>query len=263
MREKGPEPLESELAREFEYPEKPALSPAWQLARDIGETIVLTLLMFLVIRLAVQDYQVQGSSMYPTLHDTQFVLVDKLTYDFSAPQRGDVVVFEFPLNHSENYIKRIIGIPGDTVSITADGHVSVNGVLLNEPYVNDLDNEYGPETVALGPNQYFVLGDNRGNSSDSRDWGVVKRSEIIGKATLVYWPLSAMHFLPNEHSIFSSVPAGQLNSAGSNIPLGRASSLPVTPFDSPLLVPLLPVSAGLVATGRRIVRARQRSAARR
>jgi signal peptidase I len=240
-----------DLARDFTYEEKPRISPAWQLAIDIGETLILTVLMFLVIRFAVQDFQVDGTSMLPTLQNNQFVLVDKLTYDFGSPQRGDIIVFEYPLDHTKNYIKRVIGIPGDFVNVDASGKVSVNGDVLNEPYVNDLDNFYGPRSMTLGPNEYYVLGDNRGGSSDSRDWGPVNRSEIIGKASLVYWPAANFHFLPNEHGIFSGVPS-------SNVPLTVPATAnvtllerPVSPLSALVVLGALPTSAALVGQQRR------------
>ena len=206
----------SDIVRDFAYEEKSRISPAWQLAIDIGETIILTVVMFFIIRLAVQNYQVDGTSMLPTLQNNQFVLVDKLTYVFSAPQRGDVIVFIYPNNHTLNYVKRIIGLPGDHVVVAQDGKVSVNGTVINEPYVNDLDNslyydEHSPYLdVTLAPHQYYVLGDNRGGSSDSRDWGPVPQNDIIGKASFVYWPFSAMHFLQNEHPVFASVPSAKI-----------------------------------------------------
>jgi signal peptidase I len=233
--------MASDVSREFEYSEEPKQSTNWQLLRDIGETIVLTLLMFLVIRLAVQDFQVDGYSMVPTLQNTQFVLVDKLSYFFSSPQRGDVIVFEFPGNHSENYVKRVIGIPGDRVDISAAGQVSVNGIPIQEPYVNDLDNAYyGPESRILGPNEYWVLGDNRGASSDSRQWGVVHRYEIIGKASLVYWPISSFHFLPDDHYVFAHVGSG--SSASS--PSGNAPPASGDPVSGTFIF-VIPVMVGV------------------
>ncbi len=255
MRNKGIAPASNEFARDFAYEEKPRLSPTWQLLIDIGETLVLTVLMFLVIRFAVQDFQVDGTSMLPTLQNSQFVLVDKLTYDFSQPQRGDIIVFEYPLDRTKNYIKRIIGLPGDHVEVDEAGKVSVNGTTLNEPYVNDLDNFYGPRSITLGANQYYVLGDNRGGSSDSREWGPVDRSEIIGKATLVYWPFSAFHFLPNEHGIFSQVPQAvgnpspnwDLSAIASAIPPGVRSLYADTQPFSLLVVLGVPALAGATA----------------
>jgi signal peptidase I len=200
--------LASDIAPEFEYEEKQP-SPYWQLIRDVGETIILTLIMFLVIRLAVQDFQVDGVSMVPTLQDRQFVLVDKLSYLFGTPQRGDVIVFEYPRDHTLDYVKRVIGVPGDMINVSADGRISVNGVTLTEPYVSGYSNPYGPEQWTIAADTYFVLGDNRGESSDSRQWGVVHRSEIIGRAAMVYWPLSNAHFLPDEQGVYSSVPPGK------------------------------------------------------
>jgi signal peptidase I len=240
-----------DISRDFAYEEKPRLSPTWQLIIDIGETLILTVVMFMVIRFAVQDFQVEGTSMLPTLQNNQFVLVDKLTYNFSQPQRGDVIVFEYPLDHTKNYIKRVIGLPGDHVTVNAAGIVRVNGKALSEPYVNDLDNFYGDRDVTLGANQYYVLGDNRGGSSDSREWGPVNKSEIIGKATLVYWPFSAFHFLPNEHSVFNGVPSSNTSSTISPLPNTTLQSQLDTPFSALTLFGALPVSAAIVRARKR------------
>jgi signal peptidase I len=241
----------SDLSREFTYDEKPRISPQMQLIIDIGETIVLTIVMFFVIKLAVQDYQVDGTSMVPTLQNYQYVLVDKVTYDFSTPARGDIIVFEYPLDTTKNYIKRIVGIPGDHVYIDDNGQVSVNGVAIKEPYVNDLDNSrYGIRDVVLGPNEYYVLGDNRGGSSDSREWGVVKRNLIIGRATLVYWPLSDVHFLPDGHGSFKSVPNTQ-GVAPTNHPGDAVVLQAFTPMSAFLFVGLTPISAFVVRVGKR------------
>jgi signal peptidase I len=143
--------------------------------------------------------------MMPTLQNHQYILVDKVTYFFGSPHRGDVIVFEYPKDTSEDFVKRIVGVPGDTVQVATNGQVSVNGVAINEPYVNDLGNPYGATTVTLNPNQYFVLGDNRGDSSDSRAWGPVPRNDIIGRAELVYWPLNDIHVLTDWSSVFGSI----------------------------------------------------------
>ena len=232
--------MAGDISREFEYTEKPKQSSNWQLVRDIGETIILTLLMFLVIRLAVQDFQVDGTSMVPTLQTQQFVLVDKLTYFFGNPQRGDVIVFEYPLDHTQNYIKRIIGLPGDHVYISPAGVLSVNGTVLNEPYINDNDNQANGEiSRTLGPNQYFVMGDNRGGSSDSRFWGPVDRSLIIGKASLIYWPFADLHFLPNEHTVFAQI----ANSAHSGVSTGNATPSNTDPLSDTIFIFLMPLAA--------------------
>src|SRR6185312_14983308 len=117
---------------------------------------------FLIARVFVQNYQVDGPSMTPTLLNNEYILVNKVDYDLHTPQRGDVIVFKYPRDTSRDFVKRVIGIPGDTVTVSAEGVVTVDGVTLKEPYTNDLLNIYGPEKVTLGAGQYFVLGDNRG-----------------------------------------------------------------------------------------------------
>ncbi len=210
MQEREGNHISRELLNEFAYEERTHRSPIGQFMRDVGETLLLTLVMFAVIRLAIQNYQVDGTSMLPTLQNQQYVIVDKLTYLFSSPKRGDVIVFEFPLDQTQDYIKRIIGIPGDHINISQNGQVTVNSVALSEPYVNDNLNPYGPESFTVGANQYFVLGDNRGASSDSRDWGLVDKKLILGKAEIVIWPINDFHILPNEHQIFAHIPNGAI-----------------------------------------------------
>jgi len=178
-------------------------------AREIVETIILTLLVFLVLRFAVQNYRVDGQSMEPSLHDQEYILVDKAAYLFHPPERGDIIVFEYPFDPQVDYIKRIIAIPGDTISVVGET-VAVDGVNLNEPYINkdDLFNPFGPiKNLVVKSGEYFVMGDNRGNSSDSREWGFVPRQNIIGKAALTYWPLGENNFglLPNFSSVFAQV----------------------------------------------------------
>jgi signal peptidase I len=134
--------------------------------------------------------------MEPTLHNGEYILVDKLTYRFRSPERGDVVVFVFPEDHSLDYIKRVIGIPGDHVVIK-NKHVYVNGVALNEPYIA-AEPTYAPCTycdVTVPKGQLFVMGDNRNNSSDSHEWGLLPRDNVIGRAWVSYWPLPDLTFL--------------------------------------------------------------------
>ncbi len=182
-----------------------------RLVREVIETGVLTLLMFLVIHSAVQNFNVDGHSMEPNLHDRELILVDKWTYLFHAPTRGDVIVFIAPPQPSDFYVKRIIGLPGDVITIN-NGVPMVNGVSLKEFYVNPTsmgatlgDQPYNKTIVP--PDDYFVLGDNRVGSSDSRTWGFVPRKNIMGRATLVYWPLGQDNdgLLPNVSRVFASV----------------------------------------------------------
>jgi len=190
-------------------PQGKAFERRYRLTREIIETIALTLLMFLVIRFAVQNFRVDGMSMEPTLHNGEYILVDKAAYLFHAPSRGDVIVFEYPLDTSVDYVKRIIAIPGDTISVVGQ-KVTVDGVTLSESYVNASDpfNPFPPiVNRKVGSNEYFVMGDNRGNSSDSRQWGFVPLQNIIGQASFVYWPFNEGNFglLANVTSVFAAI----------------------------------------------------------
>lgn len=173
------------------------------LAREIIETLALTLIIFLVIHFTVQNYMVEGTSMQPSLNNNQFVLVNKLAYLFHAPERGDVIVFHWPRDTTKDLIKRVIGLPGDTIVITRET-VQVNGVVLKEPYIRTTVNPNGQRLV-VPPNDYFVLGDNRPVSDDSRDWGYVPKSYIIGKAVLVYWPVNNWQIINTYSPVFSAI----------------------------------------------------------
>ena len=198
----------------------------YRLVREVIETIVLTILMFLVIRLAVQNFNIEGMSMEPTLHDKELILVDKWSYLFHAPTRGDVIVFVAPPEPTQDYIKRIVAVPGDTITIR-DTTVIVDGARLNETYVDPKrqGNLYAYKNISnilVPPDDYFVLGDNRIGSSDSRNWGFVPRDNIIGRAALVYWPLGEDNngLLPNVSNVFANVhqaggaPSSQHNGPG-------------------------------------------------
>jgi signal peptidase I len=174
-------------------------------AREAVETILLTALMFVGIRLVVQNFRIEGRSMEPTLHTEQYLLVNKLSYRlFGEPQRGDIVVFE-AWGQSKDFIKRVVGRPGDTLEIR-DNAVYVNNVPLDEPYTQDgvTRDTIGPLT--LGTNEYYVLGDNRGNSSDSRTFGPLPAENIVGKAWLTYWPPGSIGPIPSNSTSFASSP---------------------------------------------------------
>lgn len=177
--------------------------------RQILETLTLILLMLLLIRVTLQNFHIDGHSMEPTLHDQEYILVNKAAYLFQAPARGDIIVFQYPRDPRENYIKRIIATPGDRISINRNV-VSVDGTVLHERYVNK-DDPYNPYPTInqriVGPGQYFVMGDNRGNSSDSREWGMVPQQNIIGKAIVIYWPFNVdnLGLLPNMSDVFAHV----------------------------------------------------------
>jgi signal peptidase I len=173
------------------------------LAREIIETLALTLIIFLVIHFTIQNYMVDGTSMQPSLKNNQFVLVNKLAYLFHAPERGDVIVFHWPVDTNKDLIKRVIGLPGDVI-VTTSRTVEVDGVVLNEPYISIPANPIALRWV-VPPNDYFVMGDNRRVSDDSRDWGFVPKSYIIGKAVLVYWPLNNWQIINTYSVVFSTI----------------------------------------------------------
>ena len=194
----------------------------YSLLREVIETVVLTILMFLVIHSAVQNFNVDGHSMEPNLHNNELILVDKWTYLFHVPARGDIVVFVAPPNPTQDYVKRIIGEPGDVITIN-NGVPTVNGVTLKEYYVQPAnmgatpgDNPVVKEVVP--PNDYFVMGDNRAGSSDSRTWGFLPRKNIIGRAALVYWPLGQDNsgLLPNVSSVYAKVQAQAVHISNSH-----------------------------------------------
>jgi len=176
------------------------------LAREIVETVVLTLLIFFVIRFVIQSYHVEGTSMQPSLQNDEYVLVNKALYLLHPPERGDVIVFHNPNNTSVDFIKRVIGLPGDTVQIDAN-HVTVNGVPLNEPYIS-APAAMVANTWKISPGKYFVLGDNRPVSDDSRYWGCVPQSYIVGKAVAVYWPTKNWEFISTYPSVYAQVKTG-------------------------------------------------------
>ncbi len=160
------------------------------MAREIVETVVLSLIIFLVIRQGIQNYRIESHSMEPNFYDGQYVLVNKLAYKLGEPQRGDVVVFHNPNNPDEDYIKRIIGLPGDTVSFDG-GRVYINGQPLDEPYVNPPTNgSFGAGPTVVDDGYIFVMGDNRPNSRDSRVFGELSEDLMVGKAWVRIWPLT-------------------------------------------------------------------------
>jgi len=198
--------------------------------KEVAETLVLAVLIFFTVRGAIQNFKVEGSSMEPSLHNNQYLLVNKLSYAsldvdgvvdmvlripvaaasrlgigeeepagnptataqdkrfflFGQPSRGDIIVFRFPRDPSRDFIKRVVALPGERVEVKA-GVVYVNGQRLDEPYI--LENPtYSRDSAVVPPNNYFVLGDNRNNSSDSHVWGPVPLENVVGRAWFTYWP---------------------------------------------------------------------------
>ncbi len=161
---------------------------------DTLQVIVFAVSIFLFIYLLVmQPHKIKGSSMEPDFHNGEFLLTDKLTYRFSEPKRGDVVIFKAPPDDRDEFIKRIIAIPGDTV-LVQNGKVSVNGKLIDEPYLSDNTFTSGGSIAVEGTQltipqgKYFMMGDNRPHSFDSRNFGPIGKEKITGRAWIIYWP---------------------------------------------------------------------------
>jgi len=163
--------------------------------RQILLTVLILLIVFTGVQFTLQSFRVEGASMEPSFSDGQYLLVDKLTYHFRSPNRGDVIVFHNPKLPSQLYIKRIIGLPGEQVEIR-EGKVYIDGKELEEtpdfPQIPSSDNY----SVTVPPDRYFVLGDNRNHSSDSRSFGPISREEVVGKVWLSYWPTSEWGLSP-------------------------------------------------------------------
>jgi signal peptidase I len=181
--------------------------PALGCLFEVVETLALTLIIFFVIQTFIaQPYRVEQQSMERTLEPDQYVLVDKLTPRFDAYKRGDIVVFEPPEDWVQGdgtpFIKRVIAIAGDEVEIRDDGIVYVNGTALEEPYIYEVDGEPQPTTTTTEPPRWvvpdgelFVMGDHRGSSSDSRTFGPIRTTDVVGRAWLRYWPFDTFGIL--------------------------------------------------------------------
>ncbi|MBU2610677.1 MAG: signal peptidase I [Chloroflexi bacterium] len=168
---------------------------------DILETLVLSVVLFLAINAVSARVRVDGFSMLPTLHNGEFVLVNRLAYRFGQSERGDIIVFRFPVNPKEDLIKRVIGLPGEDIVIT-DGHVYVNGALLVEGYIAASPKYVGNWNVP--EDHLFVLGDNRNDSSDSHSWGLVPLENVVGKAVLVYWPFDNWMLIKHDQLVLAT-----------------------------------------------------------
>lgn len=180
---------------------------------DILQTLVLAIIFFLLIRNVVQNFRIEGISMEPNFHDGQFLFINRWAYcpgvhldvsplDFHfsrtrclwQPQRGDVIVFRYPRDPSKDYIKRVIGLPGESVEVR-NGEVFINGQALPEPFQPNPGTYSSPATV-VPAGQVYVMGDNRNNSSDSHLWGPLPEDDIVGRAWLSYWPPSLWNVVP-------------------------------------------------------------------
>ncbi len=189
--------------------------------RELFEAVVLALLIFFLIRGSIENFKVEGHSMKPELNGGEYLMVNKLPFfrldmrrlsdlaplwdagdekrrlPFSSPpQRGDVIVFHAPVRPPKDFVKRVIGLPGETVEIRS-GAVYINGVELEESWAlgSGFRNYQDSPAITLKDDEFYVLGDNRGRSNDSKDWGPVRLEDIVGKVAFVYWPLSELPFV--------------------------------------------------------------------
>ena len=163
--------------------------------RELVETVVLTLVIFFLVRTVMQNYRIDGISMEPNFQNGQFLIINKLSYRLGEPQRGDVIVFHYPRDPSRDFIKRVIGLPGQTVEVRS-GQVIIDGKPIDEPY-GPAPGSYDAAPTLVPANQLFVLGDNRNNSSDSHSWGLLPMDKVIGRAIVSYWPPNAWRIISN------------------------------------------------------------------
>ena len=172
-------------------PKRSSLSAILFWARDLFLSVIIAIVVILFI---YQPVKVEGTSMMPTLTEGERIFINKITYTLGSGRidRGDTVVFWYPLDPSKSYIKRVIGVPGDAIEIYR-GQVFVHGKDFSEPYVPDeYRDRYTMQKTVVPADKYFVMGDHRSSSNDSRAWGMVDRKNIYGKAVFVYWPFDKM-----------------------------------------------------------------------
>lgn len=170
--------------------------------RDTIKFVLIILLIVIPVRVFVaQPFIVNGASMDPTFEHGEYLIVDQLSYRFKEPKRGDVIVFKYPNDQRQFFIKRVVGLPGEKIeisrtSVTIYNNSFPNGKILEEPYIERVTNRQREQTFQLNETEYFVLGDNRLESSDSRSWGALERSLIVGRPLMRLLPPSSISFLP-------------------------------------------------------------------
>ena len=173
---------------------------------DIAQTLILAAAAFVVVYMFLfRPFEVKGESMFPNLHDSEYLITNVISQKIGNPQLGDVIVFKAPNEEDKDFIKRVIGVAGDTVSVR-EGNVYLNGKLLDESaYLKPEVKTYGGsflregDEVSVPEGYFFVLGDNRSYSSDSREWGFVPKKNIIGSSFLIYWPVSSAGLIKNPY----------------------------------------------------------------
>lgn len=193
---------EDDLDIEVIYPEEPAPTTGlWSEIKSITRDIIFAAVMaVLIVVFVVQPVKVEGTSMQPRLENEERIFVNKFKYNFEPIQRGDIIVFWYPDDPTKSFIKRVIGLPGEIIDMDGLGHVTINGVPLDESYLAPERNQMArakwasvePKWKNIKQHYYFVMGDNRDLSNDSRSWGLVPEKYIYGKAMFRYWPLQRM-----------------------------------------------------------------------
>ncbi len=191
-------------------PTPPAEAPAASglqhpnLLRDLIETMVLVTIAFLVVNALIGRFRIEQVSMQPNLHEGEYVIVDKVSYAFRQPERGEIVVLKNPNPGQPDLIKRVIGLPGETIDVRG-GQVYVNSQPLTEPYIKQpMASDYQAKELQAG--QYFVMGDNRNNSEDSRIFGARPAGDIVGRALIIYWPPADWQILSRPSYAASATP---------------------------------------------------------
>ena len=198
-----------------------------RIARELLEAVILALIVFLLLQTTVRNFKVDGSSMRPTLEGGQYLLVNRLVYfqidtqrlsklvpfwnvdepnehfAIHAPKRGEIIVFKFPRDPRKDFVKRVVGLPGESVEIQR-GVVYIDGVPLEEPYLSQRDTS-SKAAYVLKEGEYYVLGDNRRSSNDSRAWGPVPQENLLGKVWFVYWPFSELELLSSPVSFLDNL----------------------------------------------------------
>ena len=193
--------------------DQPRASTGSSLLRELAEVVVLAVILYFGISFAVQTVHVEGLSMFATLDDNDYLIADKIAYRLHPPQRGDIIILRPPTDDSKDFIKRVIALPGERLLIR-DGTVYINGHRLIEPYLPEAWTVFSnwpvngsTEGSVIPPNQYFVMGDNRNRSQDSRTFGPISHDRIDGRAWFRIWPIN--HF----GNIFSQLPTLESSSA--------------------------------------------------
>ena len=186
--------LEDDPDIEVTYPEEPAgTAGLWAEIKSITRDIIFAALMaVLIVVFVVQPVKVEGTSMQPRLENDERIFVNKFIYNFQEIERGDIIVFWYPDDPSKSFIKRVIGLPGETIRMDQRGQLYINGRPMDEPFLSP-DRNRNPKIIpetSIKPHYYYVMGDNRDASNDSRSWGLVPEKYIYGKAMFRYWPLT-------------------------------------------------------------------------